>query len=127
MAPELACILGALTLAHINGICVALACTHGRQSSARPVLHQSLNYARCCRVPQLHQVQSWPLQVMDFFGVALPFAGIMVATEGKIGFAWGAALLVVGSPVACGYIAWKLTRGSIALSGDASDYSYYPT
>jgi hypothetical protein len=65
------------------------------------------------------------LQVIDFYGVAIPLAGVIIATEGRPGFAWAAGVLLQGSPVACAYIAWRLTKGSIALQGSAEGYSYY--
>ena len=64
------------------------------------------------------------LQVADFYGVAIPLAAVVIATEGlKIGSIWAAGMLFIGSPVACAYVAWRLTKGSIALRG-SSDYGY---
>ena len=58
------------------------------------------------------------LQVADFYGVAIPFAAIIIATEGLArGAGWAVGTCLLGSPVACGYLAWKLTSGSIALRG----------
>jgi hypothetical protein len=60
------------------------------------------------------------LQVVDFYGVAIPLAGIMIATEGKLGFVWALGVLLLGSAVACAYVAFKLfTKGNITLGGPA--------
>jgi hypothetical protein len=45
--------------------------------------------------------------VVDYYGVALPFSALVVAAEPNlaIGLAWALGVLVLGSPVACIWMA----------------------
>lgn len=71
-------------------------------------------------------LQDWlAFTVADYYGVAIPLSAIMIATEGRTGFAWAAGTLLLGSPVACAYVAWRLAKGSIALQGAAPQYGYF--
>ena len=71
-------------------------------------------------------LQDWlAFTVADYYGVAIPLAAIMLATEGRNGYAWAAGTLLLGSPVACAYLAWRLAKGSIALQGAAPQYGYF--
>jgi hypothetical protein len=64
------------------------------------------------------------LQVADFYGVAAALVAIVIATEGlPCGLLWSLGICILGSPVACGYLAWKLYKGSIALQGRAALFS----
>jgi hypothetical protein len=57
------------------------------------------------------------VQVADFYGVALALCGIIIATEGQKGIPWVLGVCILGSPVACAYMIFKLLQGNIALNG----------
>ena len=52
---------------------------------------------------------------------------LQVALEGKAGFVWGAALCILGSPVACAYLAWKVHQGNYGFVQGAREGSQYYT
>lgn len=55
--------------------------------------------------------------VADYYGAALPLCGVIVATSPTLaeGLTWSAGVLVLGSPVACGWAARRLLlRGTLA-------------
>lgn len=57
--------------------------------------------------------------------MTIPFVSVILATEGLArGAGWAVGTCLLGSPVACVYLAWKLMQGgSIALRG-ADGYAY---
>jgi hypothetical protein len=59
------------------------------------------------------------MQVVDYYGVAACLCGIVVATGGlKLSTAlWCSGILLLGSPVACVFMIWRLSIGRIALQG----------
>ena len=62
--------------------------------------------------------------VADYYGVALPLCAIILATEESIviGMLWAAGVLLLGSAVACFYVARRCFQSGtwIALSSDYS-------
>jgi hypothetical protein len=76
-------------------------------------------------------------QVVDYYGVALCLCGIIVATDMKsvretgesegcgisaASIVWCLGVLILGSPVACVYMIWRISKGSIALQGNDRDF-----
>ena len=90
-----------------------------RESAASPPV-----FAVICRAQQQRSRTESRVQVADFYGVTIPFVAIILATEGLArGAGWAVGTCLLGSPVAGVYVAWKLTKGSIALRG-ADGYTY---
>ena len=83
-----------------------------------PVTSQSILHS-CA-----HMFTRASVQVVDYYGVAVCLCGIVLATGGYTwaGLAWCAGICIVGSPVACIYIIWRISKGSIALQGNDSDF-----
>lgn len=64
------------------------------------------------------------MQVVDYYGVSLCFCGIILATEKQrmLGAMWCLGVLILGSPIACVYMALRAAKASIVLRNTPNDY-----
>ena len=63
--------------------------------------------------------------MIDYYGLNACFTGMVVAMEGKSGFIWGAGVGLLGSPVACLYMIYKVHQGNVDFVQGAAEGSKY--
>lgn len=77
------------------------------------------------QIDELSWTQDWLLfSVVDYYGASLCLCAIILATEQQITFGglWCLGVLLLGSPVACVYMAIRAAKASIALRSSPNDY-----
>jgi hypothetical protein len=77
-----------------------------------------VNSSNPVRFGNLQWCAAWlKATVVDFYGVALPLCGVILAAEPQLlfGLAWSASVLLLGSPFACAWVAQRLIRSGGAL------------
>lgn len=64
------------------------------------------------------------VQVADYYGVSLCLCGIIVASEQQLWVSalWSLGVLILGSPIACIYMALRAAKSSIVLKNTPNDY-----
>jgi len=62
--------------------------------------------------------------VIDYYGVSLCFCGIILATEKltTAGGLWCLGVLILGSPIACVYMALRAAKASLVLKNSPNEY-----
>jgi hypothetical protein len=81
-------------------------------------------YADCARMHKLQCCQVLRMHTLATDRHADKH-GVQVALEGKTGFVWGLGLCILGSPVACAYLAWKVHQGNYGFVQGAREGSQY--
>eukprot|EP00892_Ulva_mutabilis_P005553 jgi/Ulvmu1/336/UM001_0340.1 len=77
------------------------------------------------QMSNLDWTQDWLIfSVIDYYGVSLCFCGIILATESLsiTGALWVLGVLLLGSPIACVYMAVRAAKASLALKNSPNEY-----